>query len=172
VKTGWVRRILAIVYQFLLATAALRAQSPSEFEVKAAFLLNFARFIEWPEAALAPDEPIHICVIGEDPFGRALDQLVHDESIDSHKVVVVRAPSSSDSTCEVAYFGKAGKEAARTGAGVLTVGEGVEFLRSGGMIAFVLENRRVRFDINLPAMRKAGVRVSSRLLRVARTVVP
>lgn len=165
----------ATLLQLLLAAPPLSPpQTPSEYEVKAAFLLNFVKFVEWPEGELRPGSPLSICVIGDDPFGKVLDQVVEGESLDGHKIAVVRRHSTAEGECHVAYFGKALKDPGSilttVTSGVLTVGEDAEFLRGGGMVAFVVENRRVRFDVSMPAMRRAGVRASSRLLRVARAV--
>jgi hypothetical protein len=162
---------------FLVATLSVCAQNaPSEFEVKAAFLLNFTRFLEWSESDLPANAPLNICIVGDDPFGRTLDQLVEGEAVQSHPIEVVRLKSPGDGTCHVMYFSRPTKDAVKVlpsvRPGILTVGEDSEFLRGGGMVAFVIENRRVRFDVNIAVMRKGGVRASSRLLSVARSVKP
>ncbi|MBL8214774.1 MAG: YfiR family protein [Bryobacterales bacterium] len=162
-------------YITVLALAALLggADAPSEYDVKAAFLLNFTRFVEWA-AAPSPDASLSVCVIGGDPFGQALDQTLAGEVIGNRRITPRRLRSLEGASCDVAYFPHANRDTARSLAAmpprVLTVGEGEEFLRDGGMIAFVMENRRVRFDINMAAVRQGGVRLSSRLLQVARMV--
>jgi hypothetical protein len=149
---------------------------PLEYRVKAAFLLHFTKFVEWPPAAFADDRaPFRICVLGEDPFGSALDQIVQGESLNGRKLVVQRLHRAPEpKLCQVIFVSAQEKEIPRTlaplGPGVLTVGEGEEFLRAGGMIAFVLDNRRVRFDISQRAAAAAQLTVSSRLLSVARGV--
>jgi hypothetical protein len=152
------------------------ADEPLEFQVKAAFLLNFTKFIEWPEAAFgAAGAPITICVTGDDPFGGALDQIVAGEVVNGHKVAAQRikgAPSSQ--SCQVVYVSPAEKDIPRLlaglGPGILTVGEGETFIKDGGMIAFLIENRRVRFSINRGAAENAGLKLSSKLLLVAKSV--
>jgi hypothetical protein len=149
---------------------------PLEYQVKAAFLLNFTKFIEWPAAAFeTPDSPIAICVLGDDPFGSALDQIVAGEVVNGRRVAAQRfnhipAPKA----CKVIFVGTSEKDIARLlpelGIGVLTVGEGTSFTRAGGMIAFVIENRRVRFEINRTAAENAGLKLSSKLLTVAKLV--
>lgn len=157
------------------------ADSPVEYQVKAAFLLNFTKFIDWPEAAFASnDSPITICILGKDPFGPVLDEIVQGETVNARKVTVQRisqAPINQPAgphTCHVVFVGEPDRSISKTlsgmGRGVLTVGEGDRFLRDGGMVALVVENRRVRFDINQAAATGAGLGLSARLLNVARTV--
>jgi len=144
--------------------------------VKATFLLNFTKFVEWPAAAFEDAaSPISICILGDDPFQGILNQLVEGEVVNGRRVTVQkirRAPSPK--SCQILFAGKPEKDLpavlAAVGPGVLTVGEGPDFLREGGIIAFVVENRRVRFDINQSAAANASLILSSRLLSVARTV--
>lgn len=150
--------------------------SSREWEVKAGFLLNFTRFIDWPKTDGTDEKtPFTICTLGDDPFGQVLDQTVQDEQVNGRKLAVQRlGHATSAKGCEVVYVNssEAGvRELLNSmGTGVLTVGEGEEFLRDGGMIAFVPDDRRVRFSINLGAARKAELVVSSRLLAVAKSV--
>ena len=152
------------------------ADPPTEYQVKAAFLLNFTKFIEWPaEAFSAPDAPIDICILGDDPFGSALDQIVAGEVVTGRKVAIERIRQAPPpKSCAVLFVGRPDKDLLKIlrglGPGVLTVGEGEGFVRDGGMIAFVIENRRVRFDVNEPAAEHAGIKLSSKLLNVARFV--
>ncbi|HYZ86419.1 MAG TPA: YfiR family protein [Bryobacteraceae bacterium] len=159
----------------LLSAGRLFAESASEYEVKAAFLLNFTRFVEWDSIDLPPNAPLSICILGEDPFGRTLDDAVQGEQVGEHKISVQRIKPDDETTCHLVFVSRSQKDTAKLlskfPSGVLTVGEGTEFLKHGGMIAFVLENRRVRFDISMPAVRGAGLRLSSRLLTVARSVL-
>lgn len=159
------------------ATGALwAAEATLEYKVKAAFLLNFTKFIDWPPGAFsAPDEPFAICILGSDPFGKALDDIVEGESVGDHKLTVRRITDvPQPKTCQMLFIGPGEKEASRTleavGPGVLTVGEGDTFTREGGAIGFVVDRRRVRFDINVSAAGRAGLKLSSRLLSVARAI--
>jgi hypothetical protein len=149
------------------------AQSFNEHQVKAAFLLNFTRFVQWP-ARNSPTDPFALCIIGDDPFGSVLDQLVEGETVAGHKLVVRRARNAAPADCGVVYISREEKNVAALLAsvapGVLTVGEGDAFLDEGGMISFVLDHSRVRFDVDQTAARRAGVVLSSRLLTVARSV--
>ena len=172
-QAKWHIAALGLLALQLAAGAGAGAAQPSEFDVKAAFLLNFARFVEWGEGQLS-NSPIAVCVVGEDPFGAALDQAFDGESVGTRRIAPRRLRALEGRGCDVAYISKSHRDAAKTlaeiPAGVLTVGEGEAFLREGGMIAFVTENRRVRFDINMAAARNGRVRLSSRLLQVARSV--
>jgi len=152
------------------------AEAVLEYEVKAAFLLNFTKFIEWPAGSFAdPASPLTICILGRDPFGRALDDVVQGEEVNGHKLAVRRISQIPEpQACQVVFAGNGEKEIrgilGGLGRGVLTVGDGEGFIRDGGMIAFVLENRRVRFNINQSAAESAGLKLSSQLLSVARSV--
>lgn len=158
-----------------LLVSCVWAQQPTESEVQAAFLMNFTKFVEWPASAF-PDSnsPFTICVLGKDPFGRALDDLLAGETVGARNVAVRRLAEAPPRACQMVFFGGPRGEARAVlgslGPGVLTVGDGDTFLREGGMIAFVIDNRRVRFDINQALAEKNGLKLSSRLLTVARSV--
>ena len=150
-------------------------EPPLEYQVKAAFLLNFTKFVEWPASVSASDSPIAICILGKDPFGRSLDDIVEGESIGSRKLAVERivqlpAPPS----CRVIFVSGSEKDLPKIvsgfGQGVLTVGEGDKFVRDGGMIAFVVVAGHVRFDVNPRAAAGAGLKLSSKLISIARAV--
>ena len=162
-------------------TSSQIVASPVEYQVKAAFLLNFTKFVDWPPTSFAnPDSPITICILGKDPFGPVLDEIVRGETVNARKVTVQRisqppiSQQAGAQTCHVVFVGEPDQEISRTlsglGRGVLTVGEGDRFLRDGGMVALVVDNRRVRFDINQRAATGAGLGLSARLLNVARAV--
>jgi len=149
------------------------ADESLEYQVKAAFLLNFTKFIEWPPAAFeAPASPLAICVLGEDPFGPALDQLVNGEMVSGHRVLTRRIKAGpAPKSCQILFISRSGKDVSKIlaslGPGVLTVGEGESFVREGGMITFVIDGRHVRFRANQAAAESAGLKLSSKLLNVA-----
>ncbi len=168
----------AILPLILLAGLIPRcaAQPSLEYEVKAAFLLNFTRFIDWPAATL-PDaaSPFTICILGKDPFGHVLDDVLKGEAVNGRPLMVRRITQSpAPQSCQVVFIEATGrallKDLTSLGRGVLTVGEGDLFVRDGGMIGFVIDNRRVRFAINQSAAEAAGLKISSKLLSVARAV--
>ena len=170
---GVLARVAAVL--LCLQSTLFAADSVSlEYEVKAAFLLNFTKFVEWPATAFpAPDSPLTICIAGDDPFGRAIDQIVEGESVNGHKITIERVHGVQTKTCQVIYASRyeaVTANLAPAAPAALTVGEGDVFLQQGGMVGFVMVERRVRFDINLKAANSSGLRLSSRLLTVARSV--
>lgn len=149
----------------------------SEYEVKAAFLLNFIRFIEWPgERERGGDGELVLCIAGEDPFGRALN-LIEGKTIRGKKLLINTTHASrSLADCHLLFIPSSEKvrlpsllKAVR-GLPVLTVSETERFAESGGMINFITVNSKVRFEINPDAAQKVGIHISSRLLQLARIV--
>ena len=157
---------------FAQAVAALPSQ------VEAVYLFNFTQFVTWPaEAFGAPDDPLVICILGEDPFGRYLDETIAGEKAQDRPLLVRRfAQADQADHCHIAFIGRS--ESAqltdlvrRLGArGTLTVSDLEYFGRFGGMVRFVVENRRVRLRVNVDAARAAGLTISSKLLRIAEIV--
>ncbi|HUI80109.1 MAG TPA: YfiR family protein [Bryobacteraceae bacterium] len=174
-----VPRLLALcisAYVGLLGSPASAAEGNLEYQVKAAFLLNFTKFIEWPPNAFAnSSSPFAICILGNDPFGRALDDVVAGEAVGDRRLIVRRIDEApAPQACQVVFIAANVKDLAKImgglAPGVLTVGEGDSFVREGGIIGFVIDNRRVRFDISPPAAERATLKLSSKLLSVARSV--
>jgi hypothetical protein len=162
----------------LLAGAGARAEAPSEYQVKAVFLFNFAQFVEWPAAAFeGPEAPLVIGVLGEDPFGPALDDTVRGEVINERPLAVRRFQRAEDlDQCHILFVSRSESKrlesivAALRGRAILTVGETEGFALRGVMIRFVTEKNRLRLRINLDAAKAAGLVVSSKLLRPAEIV--
>ena len=158
------------------ATVTL-AQAPAatEYEIKAAFLYNFAKFVEWPpEALAAPSAPIVIGVLGTDPFGHTLDQIVADKQIGGHPLVIKRLKDASEADgCQIVFVGASDRTAlkrlvqSKTRHAILTVGEMEGFAQEGGIIQFVIQDNKVRFQINAAAADKAGLKISAQLLKLA-----
>lgn len=164
---------LAVLIAFL--SSALRAAEtppPLEYQVKAAFLLNFTKFIDWPQTE--PNGPFSICIVGDDPFGSVLDQMVEGETFQGRKLVVERVRRPPPASCRVVFVGKSEKDVdallSGLGPGILTVGDAPGFLRVGGMIGFVIAGGKVRFEINENAAARSGLKLSSKLLNVAKSV--
>ena len=156
-----------------------RAAEPSpERKIQAAFLLNFARYVEWPAAALGtPEAPVCIGVLGDDPFGVFLDETVRGETIRGHGVVVRRERSAESlRDCHIVFISTSEQAveakllAAFAGKPVLTVGDNAGFAQRGGVVHFYSENDRVRFEISRGAYERAGLKVSPQLLRLARLI--
>ena len=156
------------------------AESPTalEYKVKGAFLLNFTKFIKWPaDEGAATNTPVTIGIVGQDPFGAALDQLVAGETIGARPIVVKRlAPSEDLSQCQILFIPKS-TDAAGTlkhvaAPGVLTVGESDDFMDMGGVIRLLIEGKKVRFEVNMDAAQRAHLTISSQLLKLARAIKP
>jgi hypothetical protein len=153
------------------------AVSP-EYEVKAAFLYNFAKFVEWPtDTGLPAGSSLELCVLGEDPFGEALDRTVAGKVIDDRTLAARRLGSVQDVPgCAILFVGASeGRRLAEVlghlrGRPVLTVSDADGFAEAGGMIGLFIENSRVRFAINVGAAASAHLTISSRLLSLARIV--
>ena len=159
-------------------SSTLPPQGLGEYEVKAAFLLNFAKFVEFPVDAFArPDDPIVISVIGQDPFGPALGDQVSSKSVNGRSFVIVRQKNGrSVPPCHILFVSQSESrnlpqiiEQLR-GRSVLTVGDTDDFARAGGMIRLFLEDDRVKMEINAHAAERAGLKISSKLLALARLV--
>ena len=171
------RRLLSIVALALLAATGLTAQV-DEYQVKAFFLYNFARYVEWPSQALGPGkDPLVICVLGHDPFGAALQQAISGKAIDGRSLVVHELHDLRPGcNCHILFVGASERKlsqaavAALKASGILTVGETPEFLKDGGVINFKLEDGKVRFEINVAAADQQGLRISSKLLSLAEVV--
>jgi hypothetical protein len=169
--------LAALVCAFAPDRSAIAADAPAEYGVKAAFLLNFTRFVTWPPESFSDSKaPLAICVLGRDPFGTVLDEVVQGVMANGHGLVIRRiSEPPAAQACQIVFIDPEIKDSRRVLTAipltVLTVGEGSQFVHQGGMIGFVVENRRVRFDINYARSEEAGLKISSRLLSVARTVV-
>jgi hypothetical protein len=167
-----------LIVAALVAVAAVcpTAQAPTiEYDVKAAFLLNFARFVEWPSSRRG--QPFQMCTLQPDPFGPRLETTAAGETWEGRPIVVRRLTSLRSADCHLLYVPAAAAGMFRSdhsvlaGQPVLTVGETDDFLSGGGIIRLFVESNRVRFSVNQRASEAVGLRMSSRLLRLAREVV-
>ena len=161
----------------LAAPCAAAAQTAEEYAVKAAFLYNFAKFVDWPAAAFPDPNLLKICVLGNDPFGGSLET-VAGEQVAGHKLQVVRMDSTSKlAGCQILFISRSERGrieqilAAVKGSPVLTVGDTQKFADDGVIINFILEGSKVRFEINTESADRAGIRISSKLLQLARRIV-
>ncbi len=161
-----------------LAAHATQLRAATEYEVKAAFLFNFAKFVEWPASAFAGEQaPLVIAVVGDDPFGSALDEVVKGKSVHGRPIMVQRLRWHQDlRACHVLYVGSSKRGRVRKvletlkEAPVLSVGEAEEFARDGGIINFIMVQSKVRFEINPSAAKRARLEISSQLLRLGKIV--
>lgn len=171
----WVR-VLALAWT-LIGVPVLRAQNsaPTDYDVKAAYLYNFGRFVDWPTQV--EGEHFTVCVLGQDPFGPRLDSTLAGETIGGKSIIAKRISSSQESDdCRIVFLspaenGRLKKIVAELDKkAILTVSDMPKFTQFGGMIQFVVEGKRVRFEVNLTATQRAGLTLSSELLKVATAV--
>ena len=163
----------------LLFGVRAQAQAPmGESQVKAMFVYNFLKFVEWPvDASVGPKDPFVVLIIGDGATADATERFLEANTIGDRPVVVRRTQSEPSFTGVRAAFvvERDGKKlrrilAAASAAGVLTIGEGDDFAILGGVIGLLVENRKVRFDVDTSAAQSAGLRVSSKLLALTRNV--
>jgi hypothetical protein len=160
----------------IVAASSLYAQKsgPTENEVKSAYLYNFGKFVEWPAKAASVGEFFTICVLGDDTFGSTLESTIARESINGKKVLVKRVAKSQDAmSCRILFISSSQQSRLKDiladldKISVLTVSDMPDFTRRGGMIQFVLEANKVRFEVNLTSAERTGLALSSQLLKVA-----
>lgn len=182
-RTGCTRglpvRAAAVIGVFVALTSLrVKAGVPTEYQVKVAYLYNLGRFVRWPAKGSAKaDTTFPICVLGIDPFGRSLDQAITGQAIDGMSVIARRISTPEQAlNCRVLFISSS-EDAALNGvlstlgsAGVLTVSDMPQFIERGGMVGFLLQNNRVRFEVNLAAAKSAGLTLSSQLLKLAVSV--
>lgn len=176
-KRGAIILCLLCAASMCLPSLLVYAQQarPGEYQVKAAYLYNFSRFIEWPPLPAADkDEPFVICVLGKDPFGSVLDATLSGEGIAGQSLVARRLSKLQDAlACRILFVGASEEDhlkeifAVLGKSSVLTVSDIPRFSERGGMIEFVLKGDKVRFEVNVSNAADAGLTVSSDLLKVA-----
>lgn len=168
----------------LLAATTLGAATQTgplrDYQLKGIFLYNFAQFVEWPPAAFPTEQaPLIIGVLGEDPFGPNLDEVAKGEKLGGRVLEVRRYRRVEDvDVCHILFISRSEFSRLRRvlagleGRSILTVSDAEEFTRWGGMIRFVTENNKIRIRINVEAAKRAGLTLSSKLLRAAEVVTP
>jgi hypothetical protein len=178
----WPALIVASIFAMSLTEISRTAQAQSaadEYHVKAAFLFHFVQLVEWPADSLESEtSPVTLCIIGEDPFQGDLETTLAGKTVGTRPLRVRHLKPAEDSHgCQVLFVSK--HDTARLGrllmelkdGPILTVGESDGFVQQGGMIGFLLVDNKVRFEINLEAAERAKLKISSRLLLLAKTVV-
>ena len=178
-KATWGRiRVLVLVMLFPCSQALLGAEPVREYQIKAAFLYNFAKFVEWPASALANgNSPIVIGVLGKNPLGDELEKVVKGKTVNGHPLIVKRSPKLEElQSCHLIFAGAEEEKrlpelfAALRDSSVLTVGESQQFGELGGMINFVLEGDKVRFEIDVEVAGRVGLKINAQLQKLAKAV--
>ena len=177
------RCLAQTVALLLLLHTGTYAQTPGvapEYQVKAAFLLNFGKFVTWPDS---PDPgtatPFTVCVAGNDPFGSSLDDVLEGQTVKNRPVAIRRQGADASTLgCHLLFVGETQAPEVREllgrlgDQGVLTVGEGDGFVKNGGIIGLTLKDKRVQFSVNLQQAERARLKLSAQLLNLATIVQP
>lgn len=166
--------VACLGFVLLPASAGAAADAVDEYALKAAFLYNFTRFVEWPDSAFdAPDSPFRICVLGSDPFGTRLDALAN-RRVGQRPIMIERQRPPGDlRRCQIAYFGEdapvetRGKAVDGAAPLTLTVASERFFAREGGMVSLVTGRGRVQLHVNLQVIQASPLKFSAKLLEVA-----
>jgi len=174
-RRAWARLAVVLAALLLLWSAPVRAQRVTAPALKAAFLLNFANFVEWPADALGSGQRLSLCVIGDTAVADAIQQTIKGRSVDDHALTlsVIKTADGPTGSCHLLYV--SGFDAKRsdellfalTGAPIFTISDEVRFAEKGGVAQLIVENGRVRFAINMDAARRARLKISSKLLSLA-----
>jgi hypothetical protein len=175
--------VIAAALLAFAAAAPSGAQAPpapTEYQVKAVFLFNFSQFVDWPAASFADGRsPLVIGVLGSDPFGATLDEIVRDETVNGRPLAVRRYQSVEQiDACHILFIDRSQDAqldavfGALKDRSVLTVGDFEGFARRGGIIRFVTVGNKIRMRVNLTAAQQAKLTISSKLLRPAQIVAP
>lgn len=164
-----------LAMRLALPAGGVGAPAPTEWEVKAAYLYNFARFVEWPEPASdAADAPFVVGVLGRDPFGRVLDDTLSGKTLGGRPIVVRRLEKAQEAeTVQILFVSSSAAGElpailrATEGRPILTVGDSEGLARRGVILNFRLQENRVRFEVNLRRAEESHLRISSQLLKLA-----
>jgi hypothetical protein len=165
---------------FSVAIGSAQSQKELEYRLQAVYLFNFLQFTEWPDSAFTDARaPIVLGVVGNDPFGTVLDEVVQSEKVGVHPITVVRFRTADEITsCQALFVCMSEKDNCQAilngvqGSATLTVSEISGFNYLGGCIRFYFENNKLRFEINVRALKQARLKMSSKLLRLAKIINP
>jgi YfiR/HmsC-like len=149
-----------------------------EYQLKAAFLYNFAKFVDWPpEAFTSPSDPFTICVLGENPFGKALAGVIDGRTLNGRSFQLRPIPDAQHgNTCQILFVSSSERNRFRSILGelkasaILTVGDTAGFATAGGVANLTLEGETIRIEINIGVAKQNNLRISSKLLNLARIV--
>lgn len=171
--------VLLAAFTTLAPRACCRAESPGEYDIKAALIYKFLPFVTWPETDDTPSS-LTLGVVGKNPFGDTLRE-IEGRQIGSRSLVIRHLDSNADiaqlKRCQVLFLAEADEENLRrilrevSGLPILTIGDCTGFIDQGGIIGFVTKERRIAFEINLSAIAKATLAIRSQLMRLAVRIV-
>ena len=166
--------VLILLWPLLLNDGVSQNTGPTESEIKSAYIFNFAKFVEWPPKSLPKaNSPITIGILGENPFGRSLEQTIQNKTVYEHPLFVGACPPLQPTNCQILFISSSEKSRLPQimkelkGSSVLTVADMDGFTEAGGVINFVREGTKIRFRINNDVAAKEGLKISSKLLSLA-----
>lgn len=179
-RSAFTRCVVPVILLTMAAASSAQSVPPREYQIKAAFLYNFAQFVEWPPRAF-PDAqaPLIIGVLGQNPFGSYLEEIVRGEKINDHPLAVQRYRDASEAkNCHILFVNLTKADdlklvfASLKSQSTLLVGDASNFIQQGGMIRFFTESSKTRIQVNLDAVKDAELVISTKLLRLADVVPP
>ena len=169
------KNVILLLVLICFAFSQSKADSLKEYQLKAAFIYNFIKFIEWPNQATF--DTFNICLLGKDPFGKAID-ILKGKEVKGWKINVLRINSLKEAeNCQVVFISPLEATSLKKilnflkNKPILTISEVAGFIEKGGIINFIIIKNKIRFEINERASREAGLKISSKLLRLARKVI-
>jgi hypothetical protein len=173
VVLGFMALLLAGSPPYLQAEASKR-----EYAIKAAVLFNVAKFVYWPEISWpSPGDSVQLCIVGLDPFAKVMKKVLRNKKIRQRPITIMSLVNTENiQKCHILFLGsekytrKMPIIEQTKNVSILTIGEGPNFIKQGGMIRFFNHNNKLRFEINLPVTKKAQLRISTKLLRLAKVV--
>jgi len=167
--------VVLFLFTLLNGTLRIQAQTPTEYQLKAAVIYNFPKFVDWPDAD--PNLPIVIGILGDDPFGHDIDRTINGKTANGRALVIKRFSSLQSLTaCQILFVSSSQRGNLRqifamaSSVGALTVGESDHFAEAGGMIHLTMVNSKVRLVINQAAAERAGLKISAKLLSLAQVI--
>jgi YfiR/HmsC-like len=183
-RVRWTRGLWIVPFAFCLlvamfpGTAGGQEDLVDEYKLKAAILYHLTQFVEWPDPPNADlHAPIALCILGQDPFADSLASTLPKETDNGRPMLIRHLKSGAEFPgCQILYISSSERKNAEhifsflSGSSVLTVGEMTQFAAHGGIVQFSIEDRHVRFAINLDAASRAGFKISSKLLVLAQIV--
>ena len=167
--------LLCLADACLLGAPLAKDNEPSEYQIKAAFLYNLAKFIEWPLHSMEPDGPFTVGILGDDPFGQILDETLLGKAIKGHPILIRRGRRPEYfRDCQIVYVSASEKSQMRRvleilkGQEVLTVSEGEDFTQQGGALSFFWSDNQIHLEVNLRVVEDAHLKISSKVLALAK----
>jgi hypothetical protein len=175
----WPLFVLALLLTIRTTAQTTTAQASDEYRVEAAFLFHFAQLVDWPpDVQNLPDSSLFLCTVGDDPFQGALEEEVAGKPVGNRTIKIRHVDDPLDmQSCQIVYIARSENKrlpllvTTLHNAPVLTVGDSANFLDAGGMIRFVSDENKIRFDVNLNAAQSARLKIGSRLLVLAEHVI-